>query len=61
MNIPEKAIPLVIQMYDFLIEEGFDVTYGKVFSKLIEANMMDEEGNVTDFAIENDLVEVVEE
>lgn len=58
MNIPENAIPLVAQMYDFLIDEGFEITFGETYLKLIESNMMDKEGNPTQFAIENGLIEV---
>lgn len=59
MMIPEKALPLIFDMHKYLTSEGFSLTYGEVFLKLIEANMMDEEGNVTEFAIKNGLVEMI--
>lgn len=61
MNIPEKAIPLVVQMHGYLVEEGFEITLGKTYSTLIEAGMIDESGNVTEFAIENELIEMIKE
>ncbi|WP_206193838.1 hypothetical protein [Lactobacillus johnsonii] len=44
--------PLVEQMYKFMRQAGMNVTKQDVYKKAIEANMIDQQGNPTKWAIE---------
>jgi hypothetical protein len=44
--------PLVEQMYKFMRQAGMNVTKQDVYKKAIEANMLDQQGNPTKWAIE---------
>lgn len=44
--------PLVEQMYKFMRQAGMNVTKQDVYKKSIEANMIDQQGNPTKWAIE---------
>lgn len=51
--------PLVEQMYKFMRQAGMNVTKQDVYKKSIEANMIDQQGNPTKWAIEKGYIQEV--
>lgn len=46
-------LPLVEQMYKFMRQAGMNVTKQDIYKKAIEANMIDQQGNPTKWAIKH--------
>lgn len=51
--------PLVEQMYKFMRQAGMNVTKQDIYKKSIEANMIDQQGNPTKWAIEKGYIQEV--
>ena len=58
MDFNIKYPTLVEQSYEFMKELKPDLTKQEVYLLLVENNMIDENGNPTEYAIDNHLVEV---
>lgn len=49
--------PLVEDAYKFTRQQGFNLSKAELYKKLIEANFIDEQGNATQWAIDQGFVE----
>ena len=58
MNFNIKYPTLVEQSYEFMKQVKPDVTKQEVYLQMVQNNLIDEDGNPTEFAIKNHLVSV---
>ena len=61
MDFNIKYPTLVEQTYQFMKQLKSDLTKQEVYLQMVESNMIDEDGNPTEFAVKNHLVEVKKE
>ncbi|NRO09090.1 hypothetical protein [Lactobacillus helveticus] len=58
MDFNIKYPTLVEQSYEFMKQLKPDITKQEVYLQMVESNLIDEDGNPTEFAIKNQLVSV---
>ena len=58
MDFNIKYPTLVEQIYQFMKQLKPDLTKQEVYLQMVESNMIDEDGNPTEFAVKNHLVDV---